>query len=88
MQAFAHPLRPLEDVRSLTPGDALAALAGRPAIGSGTRCLADLDPAFPIADALPVAARALLLPPELRCLAPAPLYGRAPDAKLPAGAPR
>jgi tRNA threonylcarbamoyl adenosine modification protein YeaZ len=32
-------------------------------------------------DALPRAADAILLPPELRSLPPRPIYGRAPDAK-------
>ena len=84
MQAFAAPFRPLDEVRSLRPEAALAARAGRVAIGSGTRWLADVDPDFPIAEAWPDAAAALLLPPEFRALPPAPLYGRAPDAKLPA----
>lgn len=86
MQAFAHPLRPLDDVRSLTPEAALAALAGRPAIGGGTRWIAQVDSAFPVVEALPDASRAFLLPPALRTLPPTPLYGRAPDAKLPTAA--
>lgn len=83
MQAFAAPFRALGEVQSLRPEAALAALDGRRAIGSGTRWLADLDPAFPVAEAWPDAANALLLPPELRALPPVPLYGRAPDAKVP-----
>ncbi|MBW6522598.1 tRNA (adenosine(37)-N6)-threonylcarbamoyltransferase complex dimerization subunit type 1 TsaB [Sphingomonas sp. RHCKR47] len=83
MQAFAAPFRALDTVQSLRPEAALAALAGRRAIGSGTRWLADLASDFPIADAWPDAANALLLPPEYRTLPPAPLYGRAPDAKVP-----
>ena len=83
MQAFAAPFRALGAVQSLRPEAALAALGGRRAIGSGTRWLADLDPTFPVAEAWPDAASALLLPAEYRALPPTPLYGRAPDAKLP-----
>ena len=84
MQTFAAPFRPLDTPRSLTPAAALASLDGRVAIGSGTRWLADLDPAFAPRDALPDAARALALPADHRALPPTPVYGRAPDAKLPA----
>ena len=83
MQAFAAPFRSLDAVQSLRPEAALAALADRRAIGSGTRWLADLDPAFGATVAWPDAADALLLPPAYRALPPVPLYGRAPDAKVP-----
>ncbi|WP_294355439.1 tRNA (adenosine(37)-N6)-threonylcarbamoyltransferase complex dimerization subunit type 1 TsaB [uncultured Sphingomonas sp.] len=83
MQAFAAPFHALDEVQSLRPEAALDALQGRRAIGSGTRWLADLNPAFEIAEAWPDAADALLLPPAFRALPPAPLYGRAPDAKPP-----
>jgi tRNA threonylcarbamoyladenosine biosynthesis protein TsaB len=84
MQTFAAPFQPLDLPRSLAPAAALAALAGHTAIGSGTRWLAQLDAGMPVREALPDAAHALLLPPAHRALAPAPFYGRAPDAKLPA----
>ncbi|TCP34207.1 tRNA (adenosine(37)-N6)-threonylcarbamoyltransferase complex dimerization subunit type 1 TsaB [Sphingomonas sp. BK235] len=84
MQRFARPFRPLDAPRSLTPAAALAALAGGPAIGTGTRWLAALDPAIPDRPALPDAAHALLLPAAERALPAVPFYGRAPDAKLPA----
>ena len=83
MQAFAAPFRALNEVQSLRPDAALAALGGRVAIGSGTRWLADLNPDYPVAEAWPDAADALLLPAQYRALAPVPLYGRAPDAKVP-----
>ncbi|WP_019517062.1 tRNA (adenosine(37)-N6)-threonylcarbamoyltransferase complex dimerization subunit type 1 TsaB [Sphingomonas sp. Mn802worker] len=87
MQAFAAPFLALDEVQSLRPEaalGALGALGGRLAIGSGTRWLADIDLDFPIVEAWPDAAHALLLPPDYRSLSPAPLYGRAPDAKIPA----
>lgn len=85
MQGFTAPFTPVDTPRSLTPAAALAALDGRPAIGSGLRWLAALDATVPVIDALPDASRALLLPPAERSLPARPFYGRAPDAKLPAG---
>ncbi|WP_298674820.1 tRNA (adenosine(37)-N6)-threonylcarbamoyltransferase complex dimerization subunit type 1 TsaB [uncultured Sphingomonas sp.] len=84
MQSFAAPLVAQDTLRSLPPAEALAALGGRPAIGSGVRWLAPLDPGLTLHDTLPQAARAVLLPDELASLPARPLYGRAPDAKLPA----
>ncbi|MEI9851266.1 MAG: tRNA (adenosine(37)-N6)-threonylcarbamoyltransferase complex dimerization subunit type 1 TsaB [Sphingomonas sp.] len=82
MQLFsAPPLAQDGPFRSLAPAAALAALAGRPAVGSGVRHLAALDPALDLRETLPHAADALLLPAELAALAPRPIYGRAPDAK-------
>ncbi len=84
MQGFVAPFAALDAARSLTPAAALAALDGRRAIGSGTRWLAALDAAMPVDETLPDARHALLLPDQARALPPAPFYGRAPDAKLPA----
>ena len=68
---------------SLRPESALAALDGRSAVGNGVRHLLALDPAIDAVEALPDAADAVLLPPA--DLPATPLYGRAPDAKLPGG---
>jgi tRNA threonylcarbamoyl adenosine modification protein YeaZ len=87
MQRFAAPLTALDSPRSLTPAAALADLAGLPAVGTGTRWLAELDPAVAIDETLPDARDALLVPAELRALPPVPFYGRAPDAKMPQGRP-
>jgi tRNA threonylcarbamoyl adenosine modification protein YeaZ len=84
MQGFVAPFAALDAARSLTPAAALAALDGRRAIGSGTRWLAALDTAVPLDETLPDARHALLLPAAARALPPVPVYGRAPDAKLPA----
>ncbi|MDQ0837850.1 tRNA (adenosine(37)-N6)-threonylcarbamoyltransferase complex dimerization subunit type 1 TsaB [Sphingomonas faeni] len=81
MQAFAADLSPRSDMVSLKPAAALAALAGRRAVGNGVRWLAALDDTIDLTEALPDAASAILLPPELTTLAPSPIYGRAPDAK-------
>jgi tRNA threonylcarbamoyl adenosine modification protein YeaZ len=84
MQGFVAPFAATDAARSLAPAAALAALDGRRAIGSGTRWLAALDPAVPLDATLPDARHALLLPAAARALPPVPVYGRAPDAKLPA----
>ncbi|WP_326525429.1 tRNA (adenosine(37)-N6)-threonylcarbamoyltransferase complex dimerization subunit type 1 TsaB [Sphingomonas sp.] len=77
MQAFDRPTAPAGALASLSPEAALAALDGRPAIGSGVKYLGSGT------EALPDAARAILLPDPLRALPPRPIYGRAPDAKVP-----
>ncbi|WP_343228025.1 tRNA (adenosine(37)-N6)-threonylcarbamoyltransferase complex dimerization subunit type 1 TsaB [Stakelama flava] len=82
MQHFTSaPLRETGALASLKPADALAALGDRTAVGSGVRHLSAIDPMVPVVEALPDASRALLLPENFRSLFPAPLYGRAPDAK-------
>lgn len=84
MQAFsALPLTALAPLMSLTPSAALDALGTLPAFGNGVRHLAALG-ATRLTEALPRAADALLLPPPAVALPPRPIYGRAPDAKLPA----
>ena len=86
MQAFAdQPFRALDALQSLRPDAAMARLAGGIVLGGGVRWLADL-PARQNggADWLPDASLAIGLPGALRSLPPSPLYGRAPDAKLPA----
>ncbi|WEK41960.1 MAG: tRNA (adenosine(37)-N6)-threonylcarbamoyltransferase complex dimerization subunit type 1 TsaB [Candidatus Sphingomonas colombiensis] len=83
MQSFVAPLAAQGPLHSLPPADALAALAGRPAVGSGVRWLAPLDAGLTLHDALPQAANAVLLPDDMAALPARPLYGRAPDAKLP-----
>ena len=82
MQPFAaHPLAPIAGLVSCRPEVALAALAGRTAIGNGVRFLTALEPDIAVNDTLPRAADALLLPAVFTALAPTPIYGRAPDAK-------
>ncbi|WP_256924043.1 tRNA (adenosine(37)-N6)-threonylcarbamoyltransferase complex dimerization subunit type 1 TsaB [Sphingomonas sp. IBVSS2] len=82
MQAFhSQPLREDGPFRSLAPAAALAALEGRPAIGSGVRHLAPLAEGPDLREALPAAADVRLLPGGFTALPARPVYGRAPDAK-------
>lgn len=85
MQAFAAGPRPLDALASLKPEAAIAALAGRHPVGNGVRWLQQVAPDLDGTPALPCAADAPLLPHALATLPPRPLYGRAPDAKLPGG---
>jgi tRNA threonylcarbamoyladenosine biosynthesis protein TsaB len=81
MQCFAADLSPRTDMVSLKPDAALAALAGRRAVGNGVRWLAALADDLDLTEALPDAGAAILLPETLTELPPVPIYGRAPDAK-------
>jgi tRNA threonylcarbamoyl adenosine modification protein YeaZ len=82
VQSFGgDPLAPLDEVRSLPPQAAAAVARGRRAVGSGAEALAEARGSGEWQDALPGAADARLLPPELRGLAPRPIYGRQPDAR-------
>jgi tRNA threonylcarbamoyl adenosine modification protein YeaZ len=81
-----HPLAPADTLRSLVPAAALDAVAGTPVFGSAAAQLTALSPGFDAHDALPDAARAMLLPLALRALPARPIYGRAPDAKVKATA--
>ena len=86
MQDFAShpaPVAPSDMLVSLTPADALARLERRTAVGSGVRRLLDLPATQDGGEWLPDAREAMHLPDMLRQLPPSPLYGRAPDAKLP-----
>ena len=83
MQLFDFDLSPVGDLASLKPEAALALLGGIPAYGTGAARLLATDPNADATDLLPDAGEAWRLPDALAALPPRPLYGRAPDAKLP-----
>lgn len=84
MQVFdASPLAPAGPLESLPPPAVRERIAGIRAVGDGLRWLDSDDPRNAPCGVLPRAADAVLLPPELAALPPRPLYGRAPDAKVP-----
>ena len=85
MQGFArHPtLTAVDDMASLRPEAALARLGARTAVGSGVGRLVGLPVEQDGGAAALRAEAALHLPPAFASLPPRPLYGRAPDAKLP-----
>jgi len=75
------PLRPLDDLRSLTPADAARAIGAERVVGPGAADLVSARGYGTAVEALPRAADIRLLPRPLRDLPPRPIYGRAPDAK-------
>ena len=85
MQSFSPEVEPVTPLASLTPAAAVAALGQAPAVGNGVGRLLAVEPGLDAQESLPDAGDALLLPPALTALPPRPLYGRAPDAKLPGG---
>ena len=78
-------MRPLDELASLTPDDAARVVAETRVVGSGAAALVAARGVGQALDALPGADRLVLLPQELMTLPPTPIYGRAPDAKLPGG---
>jgi tRNA threonylcarbamoyl adenosine modification protein YeaZ len=76
-----EPLMPLDELRSLLPEEAAAAISATRVYGSGAESLVSTRGFGEAQDALPRAADAGLLPESLRTLPPRPIYGRAPDAK-------
>lgn len=86
MQEFApSPLRETGPLESLSPAAARTRIGGTTVVGDGCRWLGFGDPRTAPRGALPCAADAQLLPEALCQLPPSPLYGRAPDAKIPTG---
>jgi len=82
VESYARePLTPLDALRSLLPEDAAAWVSAHHVHGSGAETLVRARGRGEAHDALPRAADAILLPPELRSLLPRPIYGRAADAK-------
>lgn len=68
---------------SLAPAAAMAVIGAHAIAGSGAAALAALGAPGPLLAVEPVAADARLLAPLETGLAPRPIYGRAPDARLP-----
>jgi tRNA threonylcarbamoyl adenosine modification protein YeaZ len=84
VQRFAHaPLKPADILRSLGPAAAAEAIPDDLVLGSGAEALVAARRKGRAEAAFPNAADARLLPSALIGLPPTPLYGRAPDAKVP-----
>ena len=85
VQRFAHlPFAPADTLRSLRPEAAAAVIPDELVRGSGAEALVQARGTGRAEEAFPDAGDARLLPPALTGLPPSPLYGRAPDAKIPA----
>ena len=84
VQRFGHaPFAPMDALRSLRPEAAAAAVPDALVLGSGAEALVAARGTGRAEEAFPNAADARLLPAALTDLPPTPLYGRAPDAKVP-----
>jgi tRNA threonylcarbamoyladenosine biosynthesis protein TsaB len=84
VQSFAgSPPRPIAELRSLKPEDAARTFDQEIVVGPGAAALVEARGRGIVRDLLPDAAGIVQLPPELATLPPSPIYGRAPDAKLP-----
>ena len=76
-------MRPVAPLASLKPDDAAALCGADPIAGSGAEAMRAAGATGPIFAVEANARDILLLPPELASLPPRPIYGRAPDARLP-----
>lgn len=84
IQRFAGQDRAaLSPLLSLTPEDAAKACPDDHLVGSGAETLAAARGSGQSFTMVPDARDTLLIPPADRALAPTPIYGRAPDARLP-----
>lgn len=82
VQSYGHdPITPLDELQSLSPEAAAAAVAIPTVLGSGADTLVSARGYGEAIEALPRASAARDLPEELRSLPPRPIYGREPDAK-------
>lgn len=86
VQSFDLDRLPAGDAANLPPADAAALVGAELVIGSGATALVDARGWGETREAFPSASNALAIPEPLRRLAPKPLYGRAPDARVPAAA--
>ena len=76
----------LRSRRQLLSGVRVGIVTNHTGVNSRLESIIDLlaaDPGADATDLLPDAGEAWRLPPALAALPPRPLYGRAPDAKLP-----
>jgi tRNA threonylcarbamoyl adenosine modification protein YeaZ len=84
VQRYAlSPLAPLDALRSLVPEAAAQVIPDALVLGSGASALVAARGLGRAEERFPDAADARLLPLALATLPPSPIYGRAPDAKLP-----
>ena len=82
VQSFGHdPVTPLDELRSLYPADAAAAVDAATVVGSASSLLVETRGHGRALDLPLHASESWTLPAALRNLPPRPIYGRAPDAK-------
>lgn len=86
VQSFDADGLPTDAVANLKPVDAAALVRADLVVGSGAASLVEARGWGEARDALPSTAHALAIPEPLRSLPAKPLYGRAPDARVPRAA--
>lgn len=86
VQSFDADRASTGEFANLPPLDAAALIRSEHVIGSGARALIDARGQGTADEHWPAAADALNIPLPLRSLEPKPLYGRAPDARVPKAA--
>jgi tRNA threonylcarbamoyladenosine biosynthesis protein TsaB len=82
VQQFDASLNPAGDLLNLPPAAAADAVTADHVAGPGAKALVEARGWGTAIEAWPSASNALRLPEPLRNLPPAPLYARAPDAKV------
>lgn len=82
VQQFGPALEPTSALLNLAPVDAAAAIDAELVVGPGAAALVAARGWGEPRDCFPSAADALALPETLRTLAAAPVYARAPDARV------
>ena len=82
VQQFTPSLEPASDLLNLPPAGAATAVDAQLVVGTGASALVEARGWGKAIECWPSAADALALPAALRSLAPAPIYARAPDAKV------
>lgn len=78
------PMRPIAPLASLPPNEAARLVGTDPVAGSGAPLAIAAGAKGPAIAAVADARDTSLLPPGCASLSPSPIYGRAPDARLPA----
>ncbi len=82
VQQFGASLEPESVLLNLPPAEAAAAIDARLVVGTGAAALVEARGWGEVRECWPSADNALGLPLSLRSLAPAPVYARAPDARV------
>ncbi|MFD1610472.1 tRNA (adenosine(37)-N6)-threonylcarbamoyltransferase complex dimerization subunit type 1 TsaB [Sphingomonas tabacisoli] len=84
VQRFGEGVVAITPLASLKPEDAAAFCGQDPIAGSGAEAMRAAGAPGRAIAVHPDARNTALLPPALTALSPSPIYGRAPDARLPA----
>ena len=82
VQQFDADLQPASELLNLPPGAAAKAISAEMVAGPGAASLVEARGYGQAIEAWPSASNVLCLPEQLRDLPPAPVYARAPDAKV------